>query len=74
MIKKDVIFKLNQNKKEDFIKIKKSIAIPPSLKILDFCKKLLFYTFTSNLSTSTVLNQKNERGDEVPFSFMSFNL
>ena len=60
--------------KNEFSKIKTSISHAPSLKILNFEKDFILYTFASNDSLAAVLTQKEDGGDEYPISFMSTGL
>jgi hypothetical protein len=46
----------------------------PSLRIIDFNKEFILYTFTSDTSYASILTQKNEEWDGVPISFMILNL
>ena len=57
-----------------FNKIKAEIAHAPSLKIPNFDKDFILYTFASNNSLAATLTQKEEGGDEYPISFMSTGL
>lgn len=41
---------------------------------LDYSKVFILHTFSSDNSYATILNQKNEDGDEVPIYFMSQEL
>lgn len=74
MIKKDVLFKWNNTRKEEFEKIKEAIAHAPTLRIHDFTKEFILYTFASDSSFTTILTQKNGEKDEVPISFMRSRL
>ena len=60
--------------KNAFSKIKISIAHAPSLKILNFEKYFILYTFASDDSLEVVLTQKEDGEDEYPISFMSTGL
>ena len=62
------------SKKGAFDKIKTSIAHAPSLKIPNFEKDFILYTFASDDLLAAVLMQKEEGGDEYPISFMSTGL
>ena len=74
MIKKDTSFSWGDKEKESFIRIREAIAEAPALVSPDLKKDSILYTFASDISYATVLTQKNQRGDEVPISFMSLNL
>jgi hypothetical protein len=74
MIKKYVQFKWTPIEKEEFENIKATIANALSLRILDFSKYFLLYTFVSDHSLVEVLTQKDEQGDKNPVTFMSTGL
>ena len=74
MVKKNAQFKWTDIVKDAFNKIKTVVAHAPSLKILDFDKDFIMYTFASDDSLAAVLTQKEEGGDEFPISFMSIGL
>ena len=74
MVKQSVQFKWTDIEKGAFNNIKAAIAHAPSLKSPDFEKDFILYTFSSNNSLTTVLTQKEERGDEYPVSFMRTGL
>ena len=50
------------------------IAHAPSLKSPNFEKDFILYTFASDDSLAVVLNQKEDKGDEYPMSFMRTGL
>ena len=50
------------------------IAHAPSLRIANFEKYFIMYTFASDSSLAAMLTQKGELGDEYPISFMSTGL
>ena len=60
--------------KNAFNKIKTSVAHAPSLKIPNFEKDFILYTFAYDDSLAVVLTQKEDGGDEYPISFMSTGL
>ena len=74
MVKQSVQFKWTDVEKNAFSKIKTSIAHTPSLKIPNFEKDFILYTFASDDSLAAVLTQKEDGGDEYPISFMSTGL
>ena len=74
MVKQSVKFKWNDLEKGAFNKIKATIAHAPSLKIPNFEKDFIVYTFASDNSLVAVLAQKEKGGDEYPISFMSTSL
>ena len=74
MVKQNAQFKCTETKKNAFSKIKTTVAHAPSLKIPDFDKDFIMYTFASNDSLAAVLTQKEDGGDEFPISFMSIGL
>jgi len=73
MIKKDVVFKRNQEE-EDFNLIKKAIIESPDLYRPNFNKDYMLYTFASDSSLIIELTQKDDQRDEWPISFMSIVL
>ena len=74
MVKQRVQFKWMDIEKGSFNKIKAAIAHAPSLKIPDFEKDFILYTFAYDNSLTAVLTQREERGDEYPISFMCTSL
>ena len=74
MVKQSVQFKWIDLEKDEFSKIKTSIAHAPSLKSPNFKKNSIQYTFVSDDSLAAVLTQKEYGGDEYPISFMSTGL
>ena len=66
MVKQSVQFKWTDVEKNAFSKIKTSVAHAPSLKIPDFEKDFILYTFTSDNSVAAVITQKEDGGDEFP--------
>ena len=74
MMKQSVQFKWTNVEKNAFSKIKTSIAHAPSLKIPNFEKDFILYTFASDDSLAVVLTQKKDGGDEYPISFMRTGL
>ena len=74
MVKQSVQFKWTVVENVSFKDIKTMIAHAPSLRIPEFEKEFILYTFASKNSLSAVLTQKGELGDEYPISFMSTRL
>ena len=74
MVKQSVQFKWTDVEKNAFSNIKIIVFHAPSLKILDFDKDFILYTFASDDSLAAVLTQKQDGGDEFPISFMSTGL
>ena len=74
MVKQSVQFKWTDVDKNAFSKIKTYIAHAPSLKIPNFEKDFILYTFASDDSLAAMLTQKEDGGDEYPISFMSTGL
>ena len=74
MGKQSVQFKWTDLEKNAFIKIKTFFAHAPSLKIPNFEKDFILYTFASDDSLAVVLTQNEDGGDEYPISFMSTGL
>ena len=62
MVKQSAQFKWIEIEKNAFSKIKTSIAHAPSLKIPDFDKYFILYTFASDDSLAAVLTQKENGG------------
>jgi hypothetical protein len=58
MIKKDVVFKWNNNERESFKAIKEAIVQSPSLSSPNFSKDFTLYTFASDFSCVFILTQK----------------
>ena len=69
MVKQSVQFKWTNLEKKTFNKIKTAIAHAPSLKIPNFKKYFILYTFALDNLLAAVLTQKEEGGDEYPISF-----
>ena len=74
MVKQNVHFKWTEVEKDAFTNIETTIAHAPSLRIPNFDKDFILYTFASDNSLAAVLTQKEEGGDEFPISFMSTGL
>ena len=74
MVKQNAQFKWTEIEKNAFSKIKTVVAHKPSLKIPDFDKDFILYTFASDDSLAAVLTQKEYGGDEFPISFMRTGL
>ena len=74
MVKQSVQFKWIDVEKNAFSKIKTSITHATSLKIPNFEKDFILYTFASDDSLAVVLTQNEDSGDEYPISFMSIGL
>ena len=74
MVKQNAQFKWTDIEKNAFNKIKNAVAHVPSLKIPDFDKDFILYTFASDDSLAAVFTQKEDGGDEFPISFMSTGL
>ena len=74
MVKQSVQFKWSDIEKVAFKDIKTTIAQELPLRILDFEKDFILYTFMLDNSLAAVLTQKGELGDEYPISFMSTGL
>jgi hypothetical protein len=74
MIRKNVEFKWDDERKKAFSKIKTAISQAPLLRSPDFSKKFFLYTFASDQYLVVVLTQKDDDNNEAPISFMSTNL
>ena len=62
MVKQSAQFKWTEIEKNAFRKIKTVVAHAPSLKIPDFDKDFILYTFASDDSLAAVLTQKEDGG------------
>ena len=62
MVKQNAQFKWTEIEKNAFSKIKTVVAHVPSLKIPDFDKDFILYTFASDDSLAAVLIQKGDGG------------
>ena len=62
MVKQSAQFKWTESEKNAFSNIKTAVAHAPSLKILDFDKDFILYTFASDDSLAAVLTQKEDGG------------
>lgn len=71
MMKKDVVYKWNYEAKISFEQFKEAITEALTLISPNFDKEFFLYNFSSNVSYTTVLTQKNNEGNEVPISYMS---
>jgi hypothetical protein len=71
---KDVEFKWDDEQKKAFNEIKNAISQSPMLRSLNFNKDFSLYTFASNQSLATILNQKDDENNEAPMLFMSTKL
>ena len=67
-------FKWDDLEKNAFNKIKTYVSHAPSLKIPNFEKDIILYTFVLNDSLAAVLTQNEDGRDEYPISFMSTGL
>jgi hypothetical protein len=74
MICKDVDFKWDDERKDDFNNIKDFISRAPVLRSPDFNREFSLYTFAFDQSLVAVLTQKDDDNNEAPVSFMSTNL
>jgi hypothetical protein len=74
MIRKDVEFKWDDERKSAFNNIKTAISQAPVLRSPNFSKYFFLYTFASDQSLATVLTQKDDDHNEAPISFMSTSL
>jgi hypothetical protein len=74
MIRKDVEFKWDDERKKYLSDIKIVISQAPVLQSPNFNKDCFLYTFASDQSLASVLTQKDDYNNEAPVSFMSTNL
>ena len=73
MIRKDVEFKWDYERKDAFNNIKAVISQASVLQSPDFNRDFSLYMFSSNQSLVAVLTQKDDDNNEAPVSFMSTN-
>lgn len=74
MVKKDVVYKWNDEAKKSFQRIKEAIAEAPALVSPNFDEEFSLYTFSPDVSYVAILTQNNDDGNEVPISYMISNL
>ena len=74
MIRKDVKFKWDDERKGTFNNIKDSMSWAPVLWSPDFNKNFFLYTLTSDQSLAAILTQKDDGNNEALVSFMITNL
>jgi hypothetical protein len=74
MIRKDVEFKWDDERKYAFNNIKVAISQALVMRSPDFNRDFNLYTFASNQSLAAVLTQKDDENNEAPMSFMSTNI
>jgi hypothetical protein len=74
IICKDVDFKWDDGRKNAFSNINTAIYQSPVLRSPDFSKYFLLYTFSFDQSLVALLTHKDDDNNEVPVSFMSFNI
>ena len=67
-------FKWDDPATKAFKEVKEAIAKAPMLFHLDFKKDFIMYWYASDHTMSSILLQKNEKGEEMPISFMSIPL
>jgi hypothetical protein len=66
IIRKDVEFKRDDERKDAFNNIKTIIYQAPVLRSLDFSKDFFLYTFAYDQSLVAVLTQKGDDNNEAP--------
>jgi hypothetical protein len=54
----------------DFSEIKHAITTAHVLVSPDFDKDFILYSFSSEETITSILTQKNEKGEELPIAFM----
>jgi hypothetical protein len=74
MIHKDVCFKWDDKRKNDFNNINTGISQDSVLQSRDFSKYFFLYTFSSDQFLAAVLTQKDDDNNEATVSFMRTNL
>ena len=67
-------FKWDDPASRKFKEVKEAIFKAPIIFHLDFKKDFIMYYYTSDHTMSGILLQKNEKGEEMPISFMSVPL
>ena len=67
MVKQNAQFKWTEIEKNEFSKIKTAVAHAPSLKIPDFDKYFILYTFAFDDSLAVVLTQKEDGEMNSPY-------
>jgi hypothetical protein len=71
LLKKDVKFEWNDQRKKSFKEIKTSIYEAPILICSDYSKDFKIFSFSPEETIVGVLLQKNDQGQEHPISYMS---
>jgi hypothetical protein len=74
MLKKEQRFEWTTNTQEAFNKIKGAITTTPILISPDFQKDFIIYSFSTEVVVASILTQKNNKGEDLPISFMRKNL
>lgn len=73
-MKGDVVFQIVRGRKRAFNQVKPAIAGAPMLMDLNFNKDFNIYSYASDSTLSTILNQHHNDNAEVPITFMSIPL
>jgi len=73
-LKKDKVFELNPKSHKAFSNINLEITTAPVLVIPDLDNDFILYLFVVEEKFSTILTQKNHKGEEISISFMSWGL
>jgi hypothetical protein len=71
LLKKDVVFKWDEDSKTTFELIKEAIVKSLVLVSPNYSKNFQFFSFSSNDTIAGVLLQKNDQDEEQPIAFMS---
>ena len=71
LLKKDCLFKINNDNRKEFKKIKEYIMLTLVLVILYYSKDFIIFSFTSKDTIFGVLLEKNRDNMEQPIAFMS---
>jgi len=74
LLKKDQIIEWNQDIQNSYNNIMHAITATPVLISLDFDTNFIIYYFSIEGIVTSVLTQKNLRGEEIPINFMSKTL
>ena len=71
LLKKDCLFKFDDDNRKEFKKIKEYIMLTLVLVILYYSKDFIIFSFTSKDTIFGVILQKNSDNMEQPIAFMS---
>jgi hypothetical protein len=74
LLKKDVLFKWDDDSRKTFKDIKEAITSAPVLVSPNYSKDFFIFSFTSEDTIVGVLLEKNKDNNEQPIALMSKNL